>query len=371
MCGSRLDAQMGIRMPKRIQYLDIVKTIAIFLVVFCHFVLLGPTVPANLFMVACWAGVPLFFMVNGTLLFTRPLHLERHVRKTAGVYLILAAWKLIYLLALSAVNGVEISEFRAGKIIMYLFCFQELDGIINGHLWFIEALLAVYIVFPLFRICFDHEKGRGILLFFSGFCILMINGIEDVQLILSKLYTSGRLTVPFSIEGLRTLNPFGIYANMLAFFLFGALLHTGRTWGGSYRKQRVLGALMAVAGLLGMWGVKFLTSGQAVWDGILLEQGYRHIPVVLLAVGIFLVCRDLKIKNAILARAVAFTASRTLGIYYVHWLAGWILVPYMAALFGGYNVWTNEIKTVALILPSLAVTWTVEKIPFVRRLVTG
>ena len=39
-------------MQKRIQYLDIIKVISIFLVVFCHFVLLSETVPANILMVA-------------------------------------------------------------------------------------------------------------------------------------------------------------------------------------------------------------------------------------------------------------------------------------------------------------------------------
>ena len=48
---------------KRIEYLDIVKVIAIFLVVFCHFVLLSESIPSNLFMSACWSGVPRFFMV--------------------------------------------------------------------------------------------------------------------------------------------------------------------------------------------------------------------------------------------------------------------------------------------------------------------
>ena len=42
-------------MQKRIQYLDIIKVISIFLVVFCHFVLLAETIPANIFMVACWS----------------------------------------------------------------------------------------------------------------------------------------------------------------------------------------------------------------------------------------------------------------------------------------------------------------------------
>ena len=65
-------------MQKRIQYLDIIKVISIFLVVFCHFVLLAETIPANIFMVACWSGVPMFFMVNGALLFTRPEPAKTH-----------------------------------------------------------------------------------------------------------------------------------------------------------------------------------------------------------------------------------------------------------------------------------------------------
>lgn len=89
-------------MQKRIQYLDIIKVISIFLVVFCHFVLLAETIPANIFMVACWSGVPMFFMVNGALLFTRPLNLSKHIRKTLLIYIVLVLWKLIYLFSIGA-----------------------------------------------------------------------------------------------------------------------------------------------------------------------------------------------------------------------------------------------------------------------------
>ena len=98
-------------MQKRIEYLDIVKVIAIFLVVFCHFVLLAQTVPANLFMSACWSGVPMFFLVNGALLFTRPLRLKKHISKTLAIYLVLVAWRLIYLLSIGAINHVPLSGF--------------------------------------------------------------------------------------------------------------------------------------------------------------------------------------------------------------------------------------------------------------------
>ena len=158
-------------MQKRIEYLDIVKVIAIFLVVFCHFVLLAQTVPANLFMSACWSGVPMFFLVNGALLFTRPLKLKKHISKTLAIYLILVVWRLIYLLSIGAILHVPFSGFGKGQIFLYLFAFGNLDGIGTGHLWFIEALLAVYLLFPLFRICFDHPFGRGLILFFAIYVV--------------------------------------------------------------------------------------------------------------------------------------------------------------------------------------------------------
>lgn len=204
-------------MQKRIQYLDIIKVISIFLVVFCHFVLLSETVPANILMVACWSGVPMFFMVNGALLFTRPLKLEKHIRKTILIYIVLVAWRLIYLFTVGPLCQISPLGFGRNQILTYLFTFGSLDGIGTGHLWFIEALLAVYLVFPLFRIAWDHQAGRKIILFFAAFGILMTNGLTGLQMLLDALCAKGLIGV-YSLEGLEILNPFGTYANMLGFF---------------------------------------------------------------------------------------------------------------------------------------------------------
>lgn len=115
----------------------------------------------------------------------------------------------------------------------------------------------------------------------------MTNGLTGLQMLLDALCAKGLIGV-YSLEGLEILNPFGTYANMLGFFLFGAWLHTAGTFKNSLTAQRLLGLLLSAAGLLGMWGVKWYTSKNPAWDGILLVQGYRHLPVVLLAAGIFL-----------------------------------------------------------------------------------
>ena len=61
-----------------IQYLNIIKFISIFLVVFCHVTLLKNNgYMDNLTMLFCWAGVPCFFLVNGALLFRKDLNLKK------------------------------------------------------------------------------------------------------------------------------------------------------------------------------------------------------------------------------------------------------------------------------------------------------
>ena len=76
-------------------------------------------------------------------------------------------------------------------------------------------------------------------------------------------------------------------------------------------------------------------------------------------------------KNRVLDGIIRAVASRTLGIYYLHWIFGWLLVPWMALQFSVYSVATNLLKTVVLILPALLCTFLIERIPVVKHLVTG
>lgn len=364
-------------MGKRIDYLDILKAVAIFLVVFCHFVLLSGTVWANLFMCACWMAVPVFFMVNGALLFARPLNLRKHFKKTAGVYLVQVAWKLVYMLAIPPLTGGSLEGISAGEAFNYLFLFGELPGIINGHLWFIEALLAVYVVFPLFRVLWDREAPdkRKAVWFFAAASLFCTNGFHSLGVLGDMLRRAG---LPFSIsfESAAAFQPFGKYGNMLGFFLLGALLASiKKPLFGTCLKQRIAGGVMLAGGLFALWGVKWFLSGQPGWDGVLLQEGYRHVPVIFMASGLFLIFKDVTMKRKWLAVFVRAFAARTLGIFYLHWLFGWLLVNPLAGFLMArgipFGIGSNILKNILLILPSLAVTMLLERVPAVRKLVTG
>ncbi len=407
-------------MGGRVQYLDILKAIAIFLVVFCHFVLLPESVSANLWMSACWMAVPVFFMVNGALLFSRPFHWKKHIRKTVGIYCVFTVWKAVYLLVIPPATGTTVTS-GIWKILTYLFLFGELPEIINGHLWFIEALLAVYLVYPVFRMAYDaadvrcrrscpgdeakadhgpsdsdlmsgkakqewqngpgSRKSQMLLCFFAAAGLLCTNGLYSLEILGDMLRDIG---IPFglSFQSLAAFQPFGKYGNMLGFFLLGALLNDGGIGlAGKYfrkpdrKRRRLMGGGMLAAGLLSLWGVKWYLSGRPEWDGYLLQEGYRHIPVILMASGLFLACQDLRIRTKWLSAAVEALASRTLGIFYIHWLMGWILVNPLAAWFMtrgiSFGVWTNLLKNIMLMVPAFLLTIVLERIPGVKKLVKG
>lgn len=360
---------------ERVIYLDSLKAIAIFLVVFCHFVLLSETVAANIFMSACWMAVPVFFMVNGALLFARSLDLKKHVRKTIGIYGVLVGWKLIYMLLFPVFTNTPPAGSSAGEILNYLFLFGELPGIINGHLWFMEALLAVYVIFPLVRIAGDSREAKPLLWGIALLALFCTNGLSSLE-VLGNMIRAAGVSFPLSFAPLAAFQPFGKYGNMLGFFLLGALL-SGREkpWTKTNAGQRIFGACLLAAGLAALWGVKWFLSGQAAWDGILLQDGYRHVPVIFMGAGLFLLLKDTHIRRTWLRVSVQAVASRTLGIFYIHWLLGWLLVNPLAGWLVkhgiAFSIWTNILKNIVLIALSFLATLLFERIRGVKKLVKG
>lgn len=72
-----------------IQYLNITKCLAIFLVVFCHITILkNDGIIDNIAMLFCWICVPCFFLVNGALLFNKELNTKKHYKKILKIYLV-------------------------------------------------------------------------------------------------------------------------------------------------------------------------------------------------------------------------------------------------------------------------------------------
>ena len=155
---------------KRIDYIDVLKFISIFCVVMTH----GTTINydflenQNLYRYICYSFrpilsicVPLFFLVNGYLLFSKSLNLKKHIKKTIKLTILTVLWGVIMLIVLMPIKKEYLS---IEKFIKYLWNFE--NGWVNT-LWFMGALICIYSVFPLLKITFDNNKKC-----FIYFCVM-------------------------------------------------------------------------------------------------------------------------------------------------------------------------------------------------------
>lgn len=70
-------------MSNRIRYIDYLESVAMFCVISLHFqgLLNGNAVENAFLLFSKVFAVPIFFLANGSLLFLRPFHLNKHLKK--------------------------------------------------------------------------------------------------------------------------------------------------------------------------------------------------------------------------------------------------------------------------------------------------
>ncbi|MEG2597452.1 MAG: acyltransferase family protein, partial [Oscillospiraceae bacterium] len=140
-------------MPKktRYYYLDILKFIAIFLVCSYHFTWAGDlsyaeNMPAltvfkrGVFGIGSMC-IPLFFMVNGSLLLNREMDLHKHIKNSIVLLLQYFFWRFITIVILAGYNGLTLPQVGKMNLLKAVFCYENIEGIRYNHLWFIPTLL--------------------------------------------------------------------------------------------------------------------------------------------------------------------------------------------------------------------------------------
>src|SRR4051794_19168514 len=115
---------------KRYDFVDLLKTIAIFFVLFYHFSVMnidfihdeGFTSYFNYYLNSILSTcVPIFFFVNGGLLLNKSyLDIKSHVRKTIKILILTLLWGLISLILLSIIKGEPLSFSDIVKGLYYL-----------------------------------------------------------------------------------------------------------------------------------------------------------------------------------------------------------------------------------------------------------
>lgn len=185
--------------------------------------LLNPNVFDNFKDMLSYAGVPLFFMVNGALLFNSQFDLKKHIKKTISLIIVLLILGIISLLVFFRIYKFNYSIINITDLCSYLLGNYKFS-IPTGHFWFIIALVSLYIIFPLLKICYDSTYSKPIMSFII-ISILILHFIPS-DLVTLQFYLSHSLKIPnVDIAILSDYSPFGKYGYVIVYFLLGGILH--------------------------------------------------------------------------------------------------------------------------------------------------
>ena len=353
--------------------LDFLKGLAILLVVFFHNIQLNPaSIADNLFMLAGGAAVPCFFLVSGALFFRQSFSMEKHIRRMLRFYLVMVAWRAIYLGLYHAWGTPLPGSMR--PLLSYLFLFQSLDGVETSHFWFMDAMLTVMLIAPLLKVCMDEH--RKLVYYLMALLFLFNQLVADGNLLFALI---ARMTGKgaWDISAFAEISPFSFrYSNYMLYYLLGGLLMEHRE-----KASKKTSCLMMAAGLCGLVLIKYLQSGTIRWQGLHITSAYYWISTMALACGMFLfatnnlrrwLCPACRVNPDRFCPLVWFAntvGSSTLGIFYLHIPLIFILRPGLFEPLASYNGWMlNLAESLLIVGIACVIIWIGRKIPVIKHL---
>ena len=347
---------------KRLLYIDYIETIAIIMVVFCHGLVIGESVLANIMVQFTTIAVPLFFMANGTLLLkANGFDLTRHIKKTFLVFISLLSWKILYFFAMLVRDYSAYSKLSFKDI----FCFlsgRHIDDpyIPTEHFWFIYTLLGIYIIFPLIKIAYDNN--RKIIIFIMVVLFFFVNVFTEINTTCNLLLNRyGMKTI--DLDTLKSqLFPFAQGSNYLIFFLLGVFLHE-RFYLKKQRKQTIKLAILAGVSFAVMLVQKYIQQGALSGAWVRLAGDYQRITTLVMAASIYAIFASMDYSNKTINKIAVFVSMRTMNIYSIHYLLCTMYIWYIVPLLPYKNVLIHSLRTIVILLVSIIVTEPLTYVP--------
>lgn len=387
--------------------LDFLKGISIMLVVFFHNARLNPdSFVDSLWMLACHAAVPCFFMVSGAVFFQKPFNMKRHLLRIVKTYLTLVAWRGIYLLIYGLWKGAGYGGSMR-SLLSYLFTFGSIDAIPTGLFWFMEALLVVLLLAPILNLC--RSTSRTVTLYIMGVLFLFNQLLNDGQFLLTLLSQAVGRTV-WNIGNFGAINPFNTFqSNYILYFLLGAelmelkdrlnVIPDVRTWrsfrgiGGhkasiadevplktsfstaqschsqsSLSVRFIIPSIMVVIGLACLTIIRYLQCGTFRWNGTQIVSGYYWCSTMVLSCGIFLMVCQIPVGTVPVLRWFSRNVGAfTMGIFFLHTPLFTLMEKLVLTPLDPLNGWViNLLESCLITAIACAVTWLGRRIPLLR-----
>lgn len=312
----------------RIFWLEVVRAVAIAGVVFLHAASPGlylvDSLPradwrfANVVDGLARPAVPLFFMASGALLLRREFTFADLGRRVPRLVVPLFCWSLIYLVW-RYLTEPDLSVVPALA--------KMLISPVMYHLWFLYALIGLYLCMPLLSLALRAAGPRHVAYY------LALWGVATVLIPTWQ-----------QVANVRSSYDLSLVSGALGYFVIGHLVARSATTHGRWVAAGWLAVTMGAA--VTILGTQVVSEAQGAFFGFF--YNYRSPSVVLYSVGLFYLLKagfeDREPGPGLPATVISLLARLSFGIYLAHILVrdignvlgishvGWVILPYGAGL---------------------------------------
>jgi len=351
------------RKAERLVWIDLIRVICVFVVVAAHIVTYRNVPPGgipdsfwwftNFFDTFCYVAVPLFFMISGYLILGKPNSLKHgYVKRLLKIGIPLLAWSIIYLVC-ARITGIDRVE---EPVNLYNGIRRILTGQVVSHLWFLYAILSLYIAAPILHSYLKSASRENIIYF-----LLLWGCACFLYPILCDL-----LKISFDIDHVE-----------FKFALVG--MHVGYFVAGYFFGHQTINTRVCIMCLVSFLMIALTTT----WIGFLIPSsmyegnfrpiltGYLTLPLALMAFIVLKYFGETQFyRQSPLSARVSRFASLSFGIYLVHVL----VLHALKQGIGGFSLtiqtfdpWFSLPLTAgAAFLLSALIVWLLKKIPLVH-----
>ena len=345
----------------RIKWIDLVRAVAILLVVLCHSTesiyqlrlenVIALSSQSRIFGFVCFTagrlGVPLFLMITGSLLLPRDYNNEniKYFWKHKWLQLLICTliWFSIYDLFLVLNNHAHISFLQLIEELLFL------RKVNMSHVWYLPTILGLYILLP-FVSSVMNKYDKTIFLFPLLIYTFYSLGYNSLNIFYSVYHPELPLSNQFS------LGFSGAYYGL--YILYGYFISTG-----TFKKLPSL--CVAIISMLAFIAVVF-TQIWSYQNGYAYNVWYSNLLILLTSMGIYELFS--RTKNIYGYKIIRYISLYSFGIYLTHNIVNIVL--------------TDTVKELAVIMPfkvvllwiicfaiSLIITVLISKIPKIGKYV--
>ena len=368
----------SIKNTKRIDNIDLLESIAMFFVIVYH---TSSDIPHNVLaeqsvvddinycvrsiLSTC---VPLFFFCNGFLLFNRSFNLKKHLIKTFRLFVLALVWGLLSAsFTQFVIHEGETFNFKEFIVILV---YTKVGW--NNHLWFLQALIVLYLLFPLLKNSFDN--ARPVFKYAVVMVFIIVMGCNFFSEIVTILWGKHIENFNFFVG----YNPIRIeHSHSLMYFLIGGTVGSYHDKLLSLSSKRMssflpcsLFAIICSSILLGIYGMYVSKLDGTVWDNV--WNGYGTIFTLSSVLLFYVASLSYHFKGNIINIYIRIVSCNTLGIYFLQFFFTKVFNEFCKPYLSTYGLIDDYIEKIMccmiILLLCLLTTLAIKRIPITKKL---